>query len=308
MTMITEVIVEDSQDNGLVIGRLWQKRWWVVASTVLFTGAATAAAFLMTPIYRASTVMISATAERSSEGSLSGGLGQLGSLASLAGISVGTGDSEVEEALAVLKSREFTERFISEKNLMPELFPGKWDLKQGRWRVSASNQPTRADGFKVFDEKIRTAVRDKKTGLFILQIDWRDRYEAAAWANELVQRINAEMRARAIAKAEASIGFLQKELDKATDIGTRESINRLIESQIRRRMLASVTQEYAFRVIDKAMAPDAKDTVRPVTILIALLGFVFGATVGCMAVLATAAFDFSSLARPSTVPSTESKN
>ena len=296
--MPREIVVEDTRDGGLLIDRLLQKRWWVVASTLLFTGAAAVAAFLMNPIYRASTVMISASAERSSEGSLSGALGQLGSLASFAGITVGAGDSEVEEALAVLKSREFTEKFISEKNLMPELFARQWDQKRAKWHVSARNLPTLGEGFKKFDENIRTAVRDKKTGLFILQIDWKDRYEAAAWANELVQRINAEMRARAISKAEASIGFLQKELDKATDIGTREAVNRLIESQIKRRMLASVTQEYAFRVIDKAMAPDAKDTVRPIKVLIILLGFVFGATVGCMAVLGTAAFNFSRESRP----------
>jgi uncharacterized protein involved in exopolysaccharide biosynthesis len=293
MNMPSDVVVQDSQDEGLVIHRLWGKRWWILVSTFLFTGAATFAAYLMTPIYRASTVMISATRELNSEGSVSGLLGQVGSLASLAGITVGTGDSEVEEALAVLKSRQFTEKFISEKNLMPELFARKWDQQRERWRVSAIDQPTLGDGFKEFDENIRTAVRDKKTGLFILQIDWKDRYEAAAWANELVQRINAEMRTRVISNSEASMGFLQKELDKATDIGTREAIYRLIESQIKRRMLASATQEYAFRVIDKAMAPDVKDTVRPVKILIVLLGLVFGATFGCLAVLSAATFKLS---------------
>ena len=97
------------------------------------------------------------------------------------------------------------------------------------------------------------------------------------------------MRERAIAKAEASIGFLQKELVNTSDVGTRDAVNRLIEAQVKQRMLASVTREYAFRVVDQAMAPDEKDPIRPVKVILVLLGFVLGVAVGCIAALAFAA-------------------
>lgn len=272
----------DSSFADLLVNRLWRGRAWILLYTALFAAAATLVAFLMAPTYRAASVVVSASAERNSMGSLSASLGQLGSLAALAGISVGSPDSETEEALAVMRSRDFTERFIFDKDLMPKLFARKWDQARKRWKVGPARQPTPADAYKYFDREVRTLARDKKTGLIVLQIDWKDRNEAAAWSNELLSRINAEMRTRAIAKADASIGYLQAELNHTSDIGTREAVNRIIEAQVKQRMLASVTQEYAFRVIDRALPPDAKDSVWPVKSMLALLGALVGALVGCV--------------------------
>jgi uncharacterized protein involved in exopolysaccharide biosynthesis len=46
-------------------------------------------------------------------------------------------------------------------------------------------------------------------------------------------------------------------------------------------MLANVTEEYALRVIDRAMAPDRDDPIRPNKILLVVLGFLLGSTIGC---------------------------
>jgi uncharacterized protein involved in exopolysaccharide biosynthesis len=266
-----------------LFARLWQRRWWICASTLFFTIVLTATAFLMTPMYRATSVLVPAGAERNRMGSLSSALGQLGGLASLAGINVGSGDIEIEEALAVLRSREFTERFIADKNLMPKLYSRKWNSERNMWNVPEKNQPTSADAYKYFDKRIRQINRDKKTGLVTIQIDWENRDEAASWCNVIVERINSEMRTRAINQAEAYLGFLTQELAKTTDIGTRDAINRLVESQIKQRMFASVTQQYAFRVVDRAMPPDAKDRQSPKKAVFLLLGLILGVAVGCFA-------------------------
>jgi uncharacterized protein involved in exopolysaccharide biosynthesis len=239
----------------------------------------------MTPIYRATTLLVGAGAERNKIGSLSSTLGQLGGLASLAGINVGTQDIETEEAIAVLHSREFTERFIVDYNLMPKLFFTKWNSSSNTWNVPEKNQPTRSDAYKYMDKKIRHISRDIKTGLVTIQIDWKDREEAASWVNSMVERINAEMRQRAVTQADAYVGYLTQELAKTTDIGTREAINRLIESQIKQRMVATVTKEYAFRVIDRALAPDAKDKESPIKRLFAMVGFLLGIAISCFAAL-----------------------
>jgi uncharacterized protein involved in exopolysaccharide biosynthesis len=206
-------------------------------------------------------------------------------LASLAGLNVATGDIETEEALAVLHSREFTERFIADYNLMPKLFSSKWNYSSNTWNVPEKKQPTPADAYKYLDKSVRHITRDMKTGLVTIQIDWKDRDEAASWGNSMVERINAEMRQRAVTQADAYVGYLTQELAKTTDIGTRDAINRLIESQIKQRMVATVTQQYAFRVIDRAMAPDAKDRERPNKPLFAILGLLLGLTAGCFAAL-----------------------
>jgi uncharacterized protein involved in exopolysaccharide biosynthesis len=281
---------DDEVDLRQLFTKLWQKRWWVISSVILFTAAFTTAAYTITPIYRASTVLIPASSERGSSGVLGSALGQLGGLASLAGISVGSGDAETEEALAVLRSRQFTERFIIDNNLLPKLFAEKWDVSNNKWKVAEKEQPTLAKANAYFTKNIRTVAQDKKTGLVTLQIDWKDRNEAAAWANELVQRLNSDMRARAIAKSDASVGYLEKELKNTSLIGTQEAINRLIEAQVKQRMLASVSQEYSFRVVDKAMAVDEDDPIRPKKLLLLAAGPFFGSFLGILWVLLMGAF------------------
>jgi uncharacterized protein involved in exopolysaccharide biosynthesis len=277
---------ESGISSAELFARLWQRRLWIGTSTLFFAGIFTVTAFFVTPIYRATALLVPAGADRKQQmGSLSSALGQLGGLASLAGLNVGSMDTETEEALAVLRSREFTERFIAEKSLMPKLFSSRWNSAENTWNVAAKKQPTPADAYKYVDRRVRHISRDVKTGLVTLQIDWKDREEAANWANAMVERINAEMRDRAITQADANIGYLTQELAKTTEVGTRDAINRLIEAQIRQRMVATVTQQYAFRVIDRAMAPDAKDRESPIKILYLLSGLGLGFAVGCFAAL-----------------------
>jgi uncharacterized protein involved in exopolysaccharide biosynthesis len=276
---------EGEIDLGEVFAKLWLRRWWVVSGAVPFIVAFGAAAFLMTPIYRATTVLVPATVDRSGMGTLGSTLGQLSGLAALAGINIGPGQSQTEESLAVLRSRELTERFIRDKELMPDLFPRRWNQKLKTWKGPEDDWPTPAEAYEYFDEKIRTISQDKKTGLITMDIEWKDPDEAAQWANELVARLNAEMRARAVGSTSAAVGYLEKELAATSTVDTREAISRLMEAQINQRMFANVTEEYALRVVDRAMPPDPKDVVRPKKLALLALGLVLGLVCGSFVVL-----------------------
>jgi uncharacterized protein involved in exopolysaccharide biosynthesis len=273
-------------DLGTLVAILWQRRWWIVATTVLFTAAFAAAAFIITPVYRATTVLVPVDPEKSGMASLGSALGQFGSLASLAGLELGSGSGAAEESLAVLRSREFTEAFIRENNLMPLLFHRRWDAKSGQWKGDPEDHPTLAQAYKYFDKKVRRISQDKKSGLVTMHIDWRDRQAAAAWSNELISRVNAEMRARAIAKTNSSVGYLQNELAATSVVEGRQAISRLMEAQINRRMFANVTEEYAFRVVDRALEPDLKDdVVRPKKAMMIAMGACLGFLLGASAAL-----------------------
>ena len=270
---------DDAVDLREAAKRIWAHRWWVLISIFSSAALSVALAFLMTRIYRAECVLIAADSQQQSAGALLGAASSLGGLAALAGVNVGTSNAETEEALAVLKSREFTESFIQDRNLMPRLFPSRWDAGTGNWRAG-TKVPTSAQAYKYFDSRIRSIVRDKKTGLVMVQIEWRDPVEAAAWANQLVQRLNAEMRARAVERANASVGYLERELETTTVVATRDAISRLIETQVKQRMLAHVTEQYAFRVVDRALPSDRDDPVSPKKLLMLALGIAIGVGIG----------------------------
>jgi len=273
--------VTDEIDIQALMRKCWANRLVVFICLLAFTSFFVAAALVIKPVYRSTVVLIPASSDRSSmNGSLSSALGQLGGLASLAGVNMGSTDAGTVEALAVMQSRQFTDNFISAHELMPKLFPKKWDAANRKWEVGEKDQPTPAQAYKYFNERIRMVNQDKKTSLITVQVDWKDRVEAAEWANDIVRLTNLEMRSRAIEKATASIGYLEKELESTSTIETRDAINRLIEAQVKQRMIASVTQEYAFRVVDKAFVPDANDPIKPKKLLLVTTGLMIGLVAG----------------------------
>ena len=256
------------------------RRRWIIWFTIVTTVACSLWALLSTSIYRASVVLVPVSPDRAIEGIASALGQQFGGLASLAGINLAPRDSKLEEALAVLQSREFIERFILDHKLLPAFFPRKWDSRSQSWAVAEWRRPTLWKGYKYFSKEILVVERDKKTGLVMVSIDWKNRAEGADWANELIERVNAEMRERSLQAAILSTQYLEKERDQTQLVETRTAINHLIESEIRQKMLATVTKEYVFRVVDRALPADIDDVEKPKRIFLVLLGIIGGALVG----------------------------
>lgn len=240
----------------------------------IFTIAAVIYALSSERVYRATTVLAPAQANGGAN-AMASLLGQASGLAALVGINVGGQTSNVEEALAVLRSREFTLRFMNDEQILAKIFPDDWDAAGQRWKPGVK-PPSTSRAYTFFDTEMRLIVQNRKTGLVSLHIEWTDRAAAARWANLLVKRLNDEMRQRAINDANVSLRYLEKELDATSAVEVRQSINRLIEAQIKQRMLANVNQEYAFRVIDQAVVPEPDEAIRPQRRKIVMIGALLG--------------------------------
>ncbi|MDH4273730.1 MAG: Wzz/FepE/Etk N-terminal domain-containing protein [Gammaproteobacteria bacterium] len=251
-------------------------KWLILAMTALGTSVALFQALTTAPIYRADVTL--APADQDGKGGMMSSLtGQFGGLASLAGIDLGKGGAnKSEEIIAVATSRQFTESFIKEKNLMPVLYSEQWDAATNQWRIP--KPPTANDAYELFDKSIRKLVTDKKTGLTTLSIEWTDPKLTAEWANELVVRINANQKQEAIREAKQSIAYLERQLNETSMVEMRQIIYRLIESQTQRIMLANVREQFAFKVIDPAVVPEKK--IKPKRALMVVLGFSVGLMLG----------------------------
>ena len=252
-------------------------RWTVILTTVVCLALAIAVAFLWRPVYRGEVVF--APAGQEAESGLASLGGQLGSLASIAGLDDGTGQLK-ENALAILQSRAFTQEIIERENLLPVLFEDLWDPATSSWLPDA-DVPTLGDAFELFDE-IRKVSEDRITGIITLAIDWHDRELAARWANLFVMEINHRVRREAISEAEESLGYLQEELSRTSAVELRQAIYRMIETQLNRIMLANVKVEYVFDVIDPAVVPDEDKFVAPRRLLILVLGLSMGLLLGLL--------------------------
>lgn len=251
---------------------------------ILLTCIAGSLAYLMlsAPIYRAQ-VTLMPVENSESQGLLAGMQSQLGGLASLAGIGIGSTDGPKQEALATLASHSFTSQFIQDEELLPILMRDRLNGSK-RWWVfwGGADAPTLEDAFELFDRDVRFVSEDRRNGIVIVAIEWTDRNLAASWANSLVAALDRDLRKRARAQAERSLKYLETELTRTTAVAVREVIFRMMELERRRIMLTFVREHYAFRVIDPAHAPQADRPVRPRPALILILGALLGCLAGLL--------------------------
>ncbi len=70
----------------------------------------------------------------------------------------------------------------------------------------------------------------------------------------------------------------------------RDAISRLMEAQVKQRMLANVTQDYSFRVVDRAIPPDKDDPISPQKALLLVSGVLLGLAVGIVGVFLFGSF------------------
>src|SRR3569623_2131881 len=119
--------------------------------TLITTGIAAAIASYLPPVYRAEVTLAPVTPEEG--GRLSALAGELGGIASLAGINIGPSGSSADKAIAVLKSRAFTDAFIKDEQLLPLLFSDIWDPQKQVWLVKdQKDAPTLRRAYQLFDD------------------------------------------------------------------------------------------------------------------------------------------------------------
>ena len=122
--MQNELNSTDQYDDEIALRELFSVLWGgkklIVGITAVFALVAVFYALSIPNQYRATALVSPA---EGSGGGLSGALGQLGGLASLAGVSIGGGESsEAQVAQEIMRSRGFIEEFISENNIDVEIF------------------------------------------------------------------------------------------------------------------------------------------------------------------------------------------
>ena len=246
---------------------IWNKRWFIMGFSFV-VGVIVAVYSLTLPnIYRAE-VLLAPVAEvgRNGSGQLSSLIG-LGSLPSLAGVTLPSGGG-VEENLAILSSREFLWKFIADEKLKPLLFKDCWDTEKKTWiDDDPKAQPSQWDAYRKI-KSIMDISQDKKTNLVTVAIEWDEPEIAAKWANQMIFRVNKYLRQAAIERSSANLKYLQEGLARTQVADLRQTLFELMSQEQKKAMLANTQEQFAFRVLDAAIAPDKKTKPKRAVIVI----------------------------------------
>jgi uncharacterized protein involved in exopolysaccharide biosynthesis len=260
----------DTIDVFAVVHVLWRYKYFVVLVGFVFAVAAAVWALAATPIYRAEAVVVPAREDGVNDSSSVAG--RFGGLASLAGINLGNGGGDAaSNSMAVLRSRRLIEEFIKRNDLLPALFP------------AANVPPTLGFAVDRFRQAIVSIVTDKDRGTTGIAINWTDPNVAATWANELVAMANDLIRKRALEDSSRNIEYLNRQLDQTNVVELRRVLYSLVQAETQKTMLANARSEYAFTVIDPAVAPESR--ISPKRTLMVLTGGVLGLFVAVIGVL-----------------------
>ena len=282
-------VLELERTRPVTFGELLQAvraKWpLILGCALLGLSLGLGAGFAMKRKYEAKVVFMVVEEDPASR-AISGLAGQVGGLASLAGIDLLSGAHDAEY-MAILTSRGFIDRFITDQNLLPLLFAESWDTDNKTWR---RRPPTMAEAVRRFEQSVRTIAVDRRTDIITMTIEWPDPEVAARWASLLIARANNEIRQQAIDESRRNMEYLDREASKTSVVGVQQSIYRLVEHEVRRGMLANARDEYAFRVLDPAVVPAVEDYVKPKRALLAVAGFALGLLGSIFIVIARALY------------------
>ncbi|MDF5669194.1 Wzz/FepE/Etk N-terminal domain-containing protein [Vibrio parahaemolyticus] len=292
---------DDEIDLRELFKAIWNGKWIIIVTTFIFAIGSVLYALSLPNIYKADALL--APAESSNGGGLSKMAGQLGGLAALAGVNLGTGESsQTDLAVQVMKSRQFVEAFINKHDLLVPLMAAKdWDLAHnklildeelynptaGEWLREPDGlrgaTPTAQEAFEVFSKEVLSISQDKESGLYTVSAKSYSPYLAQQWVNWLIEDINKVMRERTIAETSQNLAYLNTQLQKTAVADMQSTFYKLIEEQTKSLMLAEVQEEFVFKVVDPAVVPEVKDG--PKRALICILGFFAGVIIGFSIVL-----------------------
>lgn len=292
---------DDEIDLRELFAVIWQGKWLIIAITAVFAIGAAVFAIKQPNIYKSEALLAPALEEQG--GGLSALASQFGGLASLAGVNLGGkgGTDKTQMAIEVLKSRQFTSEFIQKHNILADLMAAeKWDREANNiiydpelynaqtntWvrevKAPLKSEPSMQEAYKAFS-KIVAVNKAKETGMVTISIEHVSPTVAEQWVTWLIQDINKVMKERDVAEAHRSTEFLNKQIALTNVADIKSVLYKLIEEQAKTIMFAEVRDEYVFKTIDPALAPEEK--AKPKRALICVLGTLLGGMLGVMIVL-----------------------
>ena len=296
--------ISDQYDDEIDLRELFMVLWAgkikIVAITAVFAVASVIYALSVPNQYKATALLAPA---QSDGGGLSGALGQLGGLASLAGVSIGGGESsESQIAQEIMKSWSFVEGFIADNDLAVEVYAAEgWSRKSNQLKIDndiyeveakswlieddhtgKEGPPSSWQLFEAFSDKLSVS-EDKKSGLVSVSIEYYSPQIAKQWLDLYITAINKHMQARQVEKVSNNISYLEAQIEKTSIAEMREVFYTIIEEQTKNKMVAEASPDYAFVAVSPSMVPEEKS--QPKRALICILGTLLGGMLSVLLVL-----------------------
>ena len=246
---------------------IWINKFLIIIFPLL-VGSITALYTLTLPnMYRAEVLLASSESKSQNTSAASTGL------AALAGVSLQSTDNKTLIAIETLKSRKFISEFLIRHEALPALMaPISWNSEEDILEVGEYHGSIQ-EATKSFKGIFYVGKLSNSTPFVLMTISHISPTQGRDWLEAMVKDLNQFLSERDLAEVENSIKYLQEQINKTNVSDLKELFYSMIQAQTSKAMLAEVRPEYAFRVIDPAIAPELK--YKPYRLFITLLSVVY---------------------------------
>lgn len=213
------------------------------------------------------------------------GNSSLGGLASIAGLNSSESNIEGSKALAKVKSREFFDHLIKFDDVLPNLMAAKSfdpltqttifddDIYNSKSKEWVGGRPPNWIAYKEYLNNVRI-IMDPKTSFITVSITSRSPYFAESFLSLIINEVNSQSRKKDLQESADSLNYLYQELASSSQTEVRTTISQLIESQLKKQMLARVKTDYILEGLDKPFVP--KERTSPQRTRITIVSFFVG--------------------------------
>tara|TARA_B100000963_G_C22639697_1_gene679745 strand:- start:56 stop:1021 length:966 start_codon:yes stop_codon:yes gene_type:complete len=204
---------------------------------------------------------------------------------------IGQTNFKINQAQSIMTSWSFVEKFIYDNQLQVELFAGNridgnknlvidkslYNAKDNVWLIA---EPSSWKLYKKFINNHLVVSQNKTNSTVIVSINHISPSTSKKWVDMYVDYFNKYMGKRKLEQVDRNIEYLQGQISKTSLSYMRETFFEIIEGQIKEKMLAESSPEYALTTITPSMLPELK-SFPPRTLICIIITFM-GAVITVM--------------------------
>lgn len=277
---------EDEIDFSFIFSTIWDAKLKIVAITSLFALSSAFYALSIPDKYTSSALLQVQSNSNNSGSSLTS---QLGGLASLAGITMpSSGGDKSFYAIETVQSREFLKHLVTfegvkenliaaigyDHELKVSLFDDEiFNPNKNEWlRPETKETKTIPTYLEIYDDVYIQDVlisKDKKSGYILISFEHYSPQFAYNFLNLIIDELNTVSRKKDIEESQKALDYLSEQSKVIDQKNIKNSIQRLVDSQLQRLVLANIKDDYLVTAVDKPFIAEKNSSPsRPIILII----------------------------------------
>lgn len=220
--------------------------------------------------------------------------GGLASLASLAGVSLGAGNSKDPFTMieTTLKDYEFNKQLIEKYNLIEKLAnPENLVFAMGIDSFYSKNDKNNKNNTEINkQELVFNAIKslsgilslssDKKSGLIVLSAEHVDRYFAKELVDIYLEELISKIKLQDMKEIDKQINYYKKELSTTYDVSLKEQLSKSLSALMQKRVFSLANDYYFVSKLTDSRVAYIKEKTNPKRALILTVSFVTSIILG----------------------------